>query len=68
MAPITDDIVSDLKASVKRLEARVVELESQFSGNAPSAGSGAQDTMRMVIMGPPGAGEFLWAVPILKIQ
>ena len=54
MAPITDDIVSDLKGLVQKLESRVQELEAKIAGK-PSQASMAE-TMRMVIMGPPGAG------------
>jgi len=62
MAPITDDIVNGLKSLVEKLEARVGELEAKLHGeNGSSSGSSATTTtpggMRMVIMGPPGAGE-----------
>jgi len=63
MAPITDDIVHGLKSLVEKLEARVDELEAKLQGgNGSSSGSSATTTatgMRMVIMGPPGAGEAL---------
>lgn len=53
MAPITDEVVQDLKNLVTRLEARVHELESKIAGKPADASS---QGMRMVIMGPPGAG------------
>lgn len=62
MAPITDDIVGSLKSLVEKLEARVQELENKLaSGNGTSSGSSSATPsgMRMVIMGPPGAGVFL---------
>jgi adenylate kinase len=56
MAPIGDDAVQSLQELVKKLESRVKELEDRLQyasgGPAPSpAGS-----VRMVLMGPPGAG------------
>ncbi len=56
MAPITDSTVEDLKNMVKRLELRVQELEGRLHGHPP-AGNNPLRTMRMVLMGPPGAGE-----------
>ncbi|KAJ8611135.1 hypothetical protein MRB53_038130 [Persea americana] len=55
MAPITDSVVDDLKDMVRRLEHRVHELESKLQSG--SGASSAPTTMRMVIMGPPGAGR-----------
>jgi adenylate kinase len=54
MAPITDFDVSSLKALVAKLEKRVQDLESQIGIKSPSSSSGL---MRMIIMGPPGAGK-----------
>jgi adenylate kinase len=53
MAPITDEVISDLKSTIHRLEKRVEELESRLSGGEKSS-AGA---MRMILMGPPGAGK-----------
>ena len=58
MAPIKDETVDALKDLVHKLEARVQDLESRLlhgDGGAGTsrAGSGG---MRMVLMGPPGAG------------
>jgi len=53
MVPIADEVISDLKSTIQRLEKRVQELESRLAGGEKSpAGS-----MRMVLMGPPGAGK-----------
>ena len=56
MAPIGNDAVQSLQEMVKKLESRVQELEDQlqhFSGGpAPSP----THSVRMVLMGPPGAG------------
>lgn len=60
MAPITSDVVDELRNQVKRLEMRVQELEGSIQhGGGPSHGSNPLQSMRMVIMGPPGAGEHL---------
>jgi adenylate kinase len=56
MAPITDSTVSDLKDLVHKLEARVHQLEERLgdSGKKPKTVS---ESMRMILIGPPGAGE-----------
>jgi len=56
MAPITDHVVDDLKGIISKLESRVAELEAKLSGDgskSPSSGG----AMRMILMGPPGAGK-----------
>lgn len=55
MAPITDSDVVQLKSLVAKLEHRVAELEGK-AGGAPSKSAGATEQMRMILMGPPGAG------------
>ncbi|KAJ5216456.1 adenylate kinase cytosolic [Penicillium cinerascens] len=55
MAPITDDIVSGLKDTIGKLEARVVELESRLTGG--SKPKSVAEQMRIILMGPPGAGK-----------
>lgn len=56
MAPITDTVVDDLKSTVSRLEKRIAELESRLTGHGGSA-QPSQDSVRMILMGPPGAGK-----------
>ncbi|KAF2443858.1 adenylate kinase-like protein cytosolic [Karstenula rhodostoma CBS 690.94] len=56
MAPIQDGSVDDLKHKVSTLEARIAELESRLGGGQGSAPQ-AQDGVRMILMGPPGAGK-----------
>ena len=56
MAPITDEIVDKLKDTVHKLEARVHDLESQLGGNKPKTAINSGDGMRMILIGPPGAG------------
>ncbi|OCK80184.1 adenylate kinase [Lepidopterella palustris CBS 459.81] len=53
MAPLKDQVVDDLKNLVHRLESRVAELEAKLSGSDGSSGG----SMRMILMGPPGAGK-----------
>ncbi|KAF9731812.1 adenylate kinase [Paraphaeosphaeria minitans] len=56
MAPIQDASVDDLKHKVSTLEARIAELESRLGGGQSSAPQD-QDGVRMILMGPPGAGK-----------
>lgn len=55
MAPITETTVSDLKDLVHKLEARVHHLESRYESGGQKAQS-ATESMRMILIGPPGAG------------
>ena len=48
------DTVEALKSTVDKLEKRIQDLESRLTGSAPSSGS--SDGMRMILIGPPGAG------------
>lgn len=57
MAPI-DSAVDDIKSLVLRLEDRISTLESKLEGSTGSASAPTQ-TMRMILMGPPGAGMLL---------
>jgi hypothetical protein len=54
MAPITEEAVSGLKNTIHQLEAKVSELESRLAnGGKPKS---AAEQMRIILMGPPGAG------------
>lgn len=55
MAPLTDQVVDDLKNLVQKLETRVSELEAKLTGGNGSSAS-SSSSMRMILMGPPGAG------------
>lgn len=55
MAPITETTVSDLKDLVHKLEARVHHLESRYESGGQKSQSAAE-SMRMILIGPPGAG------------
>ncbi|KAL9098284.1 MAG: hypothetical protein Q9163_006032 [Psora crenata] len=58
MAPITDDTVQALRDTVHKLESRVQQLEARLAhgDNGPGKTSGILDPMRLILMGPPGAG------------
>ncbi|KAF9701287.1 hypothetical protein EKO04_000200 [Ascochyta lentis] len=56
MAPLTDSAVSDLQSTVSRLEKRIAELETRLQGQVGIADQ-SQESVRMILMGPPGAGK-----------
>ncbi|KAL3433168.1 adenylate kinase [Aspergillus tetrazonus] len=55
MAPITDDVVAGLKSTIGKLEARIEDLESRLGGE--SKPKSVAEHMRIILMGPPGAGK-----------
>ncbi|KAL3466587.1 adenylate kinase [Aspergillus heterothallicus] len=56
MAPITDDTIAGLKSTIGKLEARIGDLESRLLGTEPKPKS-VSEQMRLILMGPPGAGK-----------
>jgi adenylate kinase len=60
MAPIGDDVAQKILDSIQDLQARIKKLEDgiqhKTGGPAPSAVEG----VRMILMGPPGAGMWLF--------
>lgn len=55
---MSDELVQQLKATVDGLENRVRELEGRLRGDgARSGGGGGGGSMRMILIGPPGAGK-----------
>lgn len=61
MAPVVDSVVDDLKHKIASLESRIQELESRHGGGDGSSSS-KQEGVRMILMGPPGAGKSLVVV------
>ncbi|KIW99497.1 adenylate kinase [Rhinocladiella mackenziei CBS 650.93] len=55
MAPITDEKVADLKDQFHKLEARIHELERRIEGRGSKPS--VAESMRMILIGPPGAGK-----------
>ncbi|KAL2787847.1 adenylate kinase [Aspergillus insuetus] len=56
MAPITDDTIAGLKSTIGQLEARIGDLENRLLGNESKPKS-VSEQMRLILMGPPGAGK-----------
>ena len=60
MAPIKDETVEGLRDMVSKLESRVSQLESKVAeANGESASrksGGTVPSVRLILMGPPGAG------------
>lgn len=56
-APASDQL-ANLKSLVSQLQAKIERLESQAAPAAPAAASPAA-ALRLVLMGPPGAGTLL---------
>ena len=61
MAPITDDTVEALRDTIHKLESRVQQLEAKLAhSDGPSSTSSSKKALksvRMILMGPPGAGS-----------
>lgn len=72
MAPITDDTVEALRDTIHKLESRVHQLESKLGEGTGSGGkaNSALQSVRMILMGPPGAGECSDSLrfPALKLK
>ena len=56
MAPTPEEVMDSLKGTVDKLEARVAELEGRLRGKE-SGSTSSSSGMRMILMGPPGAGK-----------
>lgn len=59
MAPLGEQLVDQLRGTVDKLEARVAELEARLQGKAAPSSSTKDESMRIILMGPPGAGMLL---------
>lgn len=51
----SEQIIEQLKGHITSLESRVHELENKY-GKPDSGAKSAVDGMRMILIGPPGAG------------
>lgn len=56
MAPIGDSIPQQLLDEVNHLKTRVQELEEKLQHAAGGPKPAAASSVRMILMGPPGAG------------
>ena len=56
MAPIGDDAIKSLQDLVNKLELRVKELEDRIQHASGGTKHSADEGVRMILMGPPGAG------------
>jgi len=57
MAPIGDDAVQSLQELVNKLETRVKQLEDKLQHASSGTTHSATEGVRMILMGPPGAGK-----------
>ena len=67
MAPTDSSLVDQLKATVDKLESRIMQLESRLAGNSSSSNSASGDGMRMILIGPPGAGTSTFPPRIVQL-
>jgi adenylate kinase len=59
MAPITQETVDGLKDIISKLESRVAQMEDRLAhGSNDSKPKSISEQMRLILMGPPGAGAF----------
>lgn len=60
MAPIKDETEDGLRDLVRKLELRVEQLEAKLeqSTGSPRRAKGPSSSIRMILIGPPGAGMF----------
>jgi len=65
MAPIGDKTVQDLQNLVDKLESRVKQLEDKLQHAAGGPAPSTSSSVRMILIGPPGAGKGTQA-PMIK--
>jgi len=56
MAPATEQLLEQIHGALKGFEDRLAKVEARLEGKSES-GATAPDGMRMILMGPPGAGK-----------
>ncbi|KAG9231014.1 putative adenylate kinase 1 [Amylocarpus encephaloides] len=57
MAPIGDDVAQKILDSIQDLHARIKKLEDGIQHNADGVPPSPTEGVRMILMGPPGAGK-----------
>jgi len=67
MAPIGDDTVQSLQELVNKLESRVKQLEDKLQHAAGGTKHTTNEGVRMILMGPPGAGTFPFLLLLVNI-
>lgn len=64
MAPIKDETVDALRDTIHKLESRVQQLEAKLGPTRGDSSSretrSITESVRMILMGPPGAGEIIF--------
>ena len=58
---MAEQLIETLRATVEKLENRINTLEDRLhheNGTAPARPAAGGDGMRMILIGPPGAGKF----------
>lgn len=59
MAPIGDETVQGLHELVNKLEQRIKQLEDKLTHVEGGTKHTADEEIRMILMGPPGAGMYI---------
>jgi adenylate kinase len=60
MAPIGDDIAQKILDSIQDLQSRIKKLEDGIHHKAGGSPPPAVEGVRMILMGPPGAGMWFF--------
>jgi hypothetical protein len=56
----SEQVIEQLRSHINSLESRVHELEGKY-GKPDTGAKSAVDGMRMILIGPPGAGTYIFA-------
>lgn len=68
MAPIKEETVDALRETIHKLETRVQQLEAKLGSTGGESSSretrSNAESVRMILMGPPGAGK----IPIVQLE
>lgn len=66
MPPISSDDWVKVQDLVSELQARVKKLENKLAESSGAAPKSASEEVRMILMGPPGAGTFNVEIRVIK--